>query len=214
MTEWCPNVYQDCFSVAFAEEPVREDDNGRIIRLVQQGDTDAFEDLVLRHQDRVFNTALRLLGDHEEAADVTQEVFVSCFRKIGSFRGDARFTTWLYRVTVNAVKNRWKHMERRGGNKTVSLQGNDRGDEMVLQDRLAAKGPSPRHSAGVREMHEILLEKLQELHADYREVLVVRGIECLSYEEIAAILGCSLGTVKSRLHRARELIRKKMRDYL
>ncbi|MBN1515838.1 sigma-70 family RNA polymerase sigma factor [Candidatus Sumerlaeota bacterium] len=185
-----------------------------VVRCVQNGDHELFEILVRRYQDRVYNTALRLIGNADDAADITQEVFLNCFRKIDLFRGDSEFLTWLYRITVNMVKNRWTYRERRGYGKTYSLFDVEHEDDRPLEAKLKSTSPGPHDLARDRELKDILMEKMGEIDPDYREVLVLRCVEQLSYEEIADVLNTSIGTVKSRIHRARELIRRKMEKYI
>lgn len=185
-----------------------------LIARCKAGDKMAFDELISAHQERVFNVAYRLMGNYEEALDLTQEVFLNCFRKIGSFKGDSALSTWLYRITVNTAKNRWKYQQSRGVNRTDSLDVPfDQGDTKALAD-FPSPEPGPSEVASGRETMGKFEQCLQKLASEYREVIVLRYIEELPYEEIAEILRISLGTVKSRIHRARAELRELMRDYL
>jgi RNA polymerase sigma-70 factor (ECF subfamily) len=185
-----------------------------LIAAAQAGDLEAFDTLIRRHQDRVYNQAWRLLGDHDEASDLAQEVFVRVFRKLHLYRGDAAFSTWLYRVTHNLAKNRWKQMERQGRSRTISLDAPSPHDD---DDRPLDKpdtAPGPRAEAEGREMLGHLQRELLELGFEHRQVLLLRFVENLSYEEIAEALDANLGTVKSRICRARQELRERMGRYL
>lgn len=185
-----------------------------LIARCKAGDKMAFDELISAHQERVFNVAYRLMGNYEEALDLTQEVFLNCFRKIGSFKGDSALSTWLYRITVNTAKNRWKYQQSRGVNRTDSLDApSDQGNVKALTD-FPSPEPGPSEVASGRETMGKFEQCLQKLAPEYREVIVLRYIEELPYEEIADILRISLGTVKSRIHRARAELRELMRDYL
>jgi RNA polymerase sigma-70 factor (ECF subfamily) len=189
-------------------------EDGPLIAAAQAGDVEAFDTLIRRHQDRVFNQAWRLLGDHDEASDLVQEVFIRVYRKIHLYRGDAAFSTWLYRVTHNLAKNRWKQMERQGRSRTVSLdQPRAEDDDDRPLDR-PDDSPGPRSMAEGREMLGHLEREMQGLGFEHRQVLVLRFVENLSYEEIAEVLGANLGTVKSRICRARQELRRRMEPYL
>lgn len=185
-----------------------------LVARCKAGDKLAFDELISAHQERVFNVAYRLMGNYDEALDLTQEVFLNCFRKIGSFKGDSALSTWLYRITVNTAKNRWKYQQSRGLNRTDSLDAlADEEGEKKLTD-YPSPDPGPSELASGREAMNHFEECLQKLPPEYREVLVLRYVEELPYEEIAEILRISLGTVKSRIHRARSELRELMRDYL
>ena len=202
-------------TLAFQQpQPEQQLDCAELVRRVQDGDTESFSLLVERYQERVFNIALRMIGDYDEADDVAQEAFVNCYRKLDSFRGDSHFTTWIYRITINVVKNRWKYKLRRGANKTFSLHTINEPGEQTLEEQLPSKQANPRQLAQGAEIQAILMRKMDEMHPDFKEVLVLRCMESLSYNEIAECLDCSIGTVKSRLHRAREILKEKMHKYL
>jgi RNA polymerase sigma-70 factor (ECF subfamily) len=190
------------------------DAEAALIERCKAGDRMAFDELISGHQERVLNTAYRLMGNYEEALDLTQEVFLNCFRKIGSFKGDSALSTWLYRITVNTAKNRWKYQQSRGMNKMHSLDApmNSEDEERVKQ--VPDVQPTPRKVASDREAMSFMESQIQRLNGEHREVLVLRYLEELSYEDIAEILRISLGTVKSRIHRARNELRDMMQDYL
>ncbi len=186
-----------------------------LIERCRNGDLAAFDELVRIHQDRVYNLALRLLGNPDDALDLSQDVFLSAFRKIKSFRGESALSTWLYRITVNLAKNFWKHSQRRGASRTVSLDEpieSEEGKSILLQ--IPDSNPGPRELAAGREMLAILQEKLRTLSLEHRQVLLLRFSEQLSYDEIAEVLDCSVGTVKSRINRARVELKKIMELYL
>lgn len=185
-----------------------------LVERCKTGDRMAFDELISNHQERVLNTAFRLMGNYEEALDLTQEVFLNCFRKIGNFKGDSALSTWLYRITVNTAKNRWKYQQSRGINKTHSLDAPLATDDEERIKQFPDKNPTPRKMASDRETFAFLEEQLEKLNEEHREVLVLRYIQELSYEEISDILRLSLGTVKSRIHRARNELRELMQQYL
>jgi RNA polymerase sigma-70 factor (ECF subfamily) len=185
-----------------------------LVQRCKAGDKLAFDQLISAHQDRVLNTAFRLMGNYDEALDLTQEVFLNCFRKIGNFKGDSALSTWLYRITVNTAKNRWKYQQSRGMNKTHSLDAPMAPDDEERIKQFPDSQPTPRKIASDRETFEYLEEQLALLNEEHREVLVLRYMEELSYEEIADILRLSLGTVKSRIHRARNELKDLMDAFL
>ncbi len=185
-----------------------------LVERCKAGDTLAFDELISTHQDRVLNTAFRLMGNYEEALDLTQEVFLNCFRKIANFKGDSALSTWLYRITVNTAKNRWKYQQSRGLHRTTSLDAPMEADDEERVRQYPDTQPTPRKVATDREAMAFLEEHLSRLGGEHREVLVLRYIEELSYEEIADILKLSLGTVKSRIHRARNELREVMEEFL
>lgn len=186
----------------------------QLVERCKAGDSQAFDELICAHQDRVLNIAFRLMGNYEEALDLTQEVFLNCFRKIANFKGDSALSTWLYRITVNTAKNRWKYQQSRGINRTTSLDAPMEADDEERVKQFPDSQPTPRKVATDREAMAFLEEHLQALNEEHREVLVLRYVDELSYEEIAEILKLSLGTVKSRIHRARNELRDVMHEFL
>ncbi|TNF30091.1 MAG: sigma-70 family RNA polymerase sigma factor [Deltaproteobacteria bacterium] len=176
------------------------DEEARYIAALRRRDERAFNALVVRYQDRVYNLVLRLLGNPEEARDVAQEVFVTVFEKIDKFRGDSKLGTWIYRVATNHAKNRIKYLSRRKDRQQDSFE------EMPVQPtdgRLSASFPRPDEAMEGQRLGDLIGRALEALDPDQREVVVLRDIDGQSYEAIAAITGQNVGTVKSRLHRGR-----------
>jgi len=181
-----------------------------LLRRFRGGDESAFDDLVLRHQQRAFNVAFQLLRDHEDATEVAQDAFVRAYRNLNSFHGDCEFTTWLHRIVVNLAHNKHRWWKRRGKQASVSLDASLESFGTV-DAQMAGASAAPDLQAVKAEFVELLSQKIKELPLRFREVIVLRNVEDLSYEEIAAVLKCSVGTVKSRLARGREALRKSMR---
>ena len=174
-----------------------------LLERLRAGDPRAFEELVRTHQHRVFGVALRMLQNPAEAEDIAQEVFLRVYRAIGAFRGDAKLSTWLYGITSNLCVNRL----------TAASRTRMRHDEEAL-----AQAPSemPDATAAMErgEVEAALDQAIAELPDERRIVIVLRDLEGLSYEEIAEALGLELGTVRSRLHRARMDLKSKMERFL
>jgi RNA polymerase sigma-70 factor (ECF subfamily) len=186
-----------------------------LVEQCKNGDTAAFDRLIRIHQDRIYNLALHLLGDPEDALDLAQEVFLTLFRKIDSFRGESALSTWLYRITANLARNFWSRQERKGYSHTISLDETESPDgDKDLPLQIPDSNPGPRNQAAGRELGAILKEQLKSLSFEHRQILIMRFSEGVSYEEMAHILDSSVGTVKSRLNRAREELRKLMEPYL
>jgi RNA polymerase sigma-70 factor (ECF subfamily) len=172
---------------------------------LRMGCEEAYETLILRYEQPVFNIVCRVLDDPEDAADITQEVFLKVFRKIDAFRGDSSLKTWIYRIAVNEAHNqrRWFGRHRR---QEVTLE--PASGEIGVGETVADRGPNPYETARDRETHALIETALKQVSSHYRVALVLREMEGLSYEEIAGILEVSLGTVKSRILRGREALRK------
>lgn len=187
----------------------------RFIARLRRRDEHAFNELVLAYELRVFRLVWRMLGSREEAEDMVQEVFVQVFRSIDSFRGDAQIGTWIYRIAINLSKNRGKYLARRHhGSHSEITDGNSSDAHNQARGVTSGETSRPDHDAIGREAHEVVVECLQSLDPEAREVLVLRDVECLSYEEVGIITGLNAGTVKSRLHRARASLRSKVEDRL
>jgi RNA polymerase sigma-70 factor (ECF subfamily) len=178
------------------------------IRAFLANDRSAFDKLVVRHQDRVFNLCYRLLGDREEASDCAQEVFVKVYRSLKGFRGAASFSTWLGAIAVNTCKNRLKSKEHRFWRKVVRIDPPPKNDERTATLQLADPAPSPLAQLTQKEQDRLLQEAINGLPPEARAVIVLRDVEGLSYEEITQITGYNPGTVKSKLARARRQLRE------
>ena len=185
-----------------------ESDDLRLVKSLREGSEWAYEELLTRFQQPVYTLALRLLNNQSEASDVVQEVFLKVFRNVGNFRGQSTLKTWIYRITVNEAHNarRWFFRHRR---REVDLDANP--NEMRdWKEIIPDNSRSPFDVAFDRERHVMIEAALEKINPIFRESVVLRDITDLSYEEIAGILGVSLGTVKSRILRGREALRQEL----
>lgn len=173
-----------------------------------------FDEVVDRYYDKVLNLAFRLMGDREEAHDLAQEVFIHAYQAYDRFRGEAEVFTWLYRITVNLAKNRYKQLQREREHRWEILEESDEEEEEVEPFEWEDTKLSPETLLEQKELSEAIQKAIDELPEDQRTTLVLRDIEGLSYREIARIQGCSVEAVKSRLFRARSTLRKKLRPFL
>lgn len=171
-----------------------------LVRAAAQGDEAAFAQLVQTYENRAYHLALRMCGNADDAGDVVQEAFLAAWRALPSFRGDAEFSTWLYRLVSNASIDLLRRNKHQRGN--VSLDD----DEWILDTPDHA--PGPHESAEVGDLQQAVAQCLRQLSDDHRSVLVMREVQQLSYEEISRALTLDLGTVKSRISRARKALRK------
>lgn len=186
-------------------ETSRPDQDASLIEGLEEGAAWAYEALIQLYQQPVFNLVSRLLWDPSEACDVVQEVFLKVFRKIDSFRGESSLKTWVYRIAVNEAHNHCRWSGRRRGHE-VGLEGDEEG--RGYRETLPAHGPSPYDYTLDQERHRMVEAALAELSPSFRSAVVLRDVEDLSYEEIAAILNLPMGTVKSRILRGREALRR------
>ena len=193
-------------SITWTEVGGRE---GALIQRCAAGDEDACSELVAEHQRMVYQLSLNLLGDHNEALDLSQEVFLRVFRTIHGFRGQSALRTWIFRIVVNQARNRQRWWRRRHRSQQVSLD-----EHISAHGELPAQGNggSPDRILGQKQLAERIRTSLDRLPFDQRTAIVLREIDGLSYEEIGFSLGIAVGTVKSRLARAREALRAQLRD--
>lgn len=173
-----------------------------------------FEEVIERYYDKVLNLAFRLMGDREEAHDLAQEVFIHAFQAYDRFRGESEVFTWLYRITVNLAKNRYKQLQREREHRWEILEEIDEEEEETEPFEWEDTKLSPETLLEQKELAEAIQKAIDELPEDQRVTLVLRDIEGLSYQEIARIQGCSVEAVKSRLFRARSTLRKKLKPFL
>ena len=170
------------------------------------GRTDAFAVLVARYEGQIYNTVAHLVGSQQDAEDIAQEVFMKAFRGLGGFRQEARFGTWLYGIMLNCVRSHWRSQGRRRATVSLDRRGSD--EDPILDPPSEQDGPvarSVRH-----ETVQMVRDAITELAEDLREIVVLRDIDGLSYDEMAEALGLPLGTVKSRLFRARSVLKDKI----
>ncbi len=165
------------------------------------------EELVKVHQDRIYNLSYQLTGNHADAQDLAQEVFIRAYNGLAKFRQEAELSTWLHRITVNLFLNLKRKKSRQP---TVSLDAPLETDEGEITREIAAAGGNPQEHVEELELQGIVQTALRQLPAEYQAVLVLREMQGYSYEEIAIQLNCPRGTVKSRLYRARKAMRKQM----
>ncbi|MBI5500406.1 MAG: sigma-70 family RNA polymerase sigma factor [Deltaproteobacteria bacterium] len=177
-----------------------------LVEGLRRGDAASYRVLVREYEHRVYTIAYRMLGNRQEAEDVAQDVFVSLIRSIHSFRGDSQFSTWLFRVAVNHVKNHVKYLRRRRQQLKVGWDAHEGWEPQAADDGhfpTVGRIDRPDEETSARELATKALAGLGELEDEFREALVLREIEGLSYDQIAEITGVPEGTVKSRIHRAR-----------
>jgi RNA polymerase sigma-70 factor, ECF subfamily len=173
------------------------------VKRVQRGDTQSFEILVRRHQRTTFNLIYRFLGDYDEATETAQEVFLSAYKSIQQFRSDACFSTWLYRIAFNHASSRRKSLNSKL-QRQVALE-----DDALLVDC----GDNPEIRAERKEIQQRVQQALNSLDGDDAKIILLRDLQDISYEDIARTLDVSVGTVKSRLHRARQALRITLAPY-
>jgi RNA polymerase sigma-70 factor (ECF subfamily) len=179
-----------------------------LVRGLRKGDLDAYQLLVERFERPVYNLVYRLIGHAADAEDVVQEVFLKVFRNVDRFRGHSSLKTWIYRIAVNEARNR-RRWFRRHAFSEVGLE-EEPSQGLRYEQMLEDGGPSPLESAMDREARRMIEEALDGLSAPYRSAVVLRDIEDLSYEQIGETLQISLGTVKSRIRRGREALRRRL----
>jgi RNA polymerase sigma-70 factor (ECF subfamily) len=179
-----------------------------LLERCRRGDAQAFARLVALHEGMVFNLAARLLGDTEEARDLSQEVFLQVFRTLGRFEGRSSLRTWIYRIVVNQSRNRQRWWRRRRRDRSLPLQDLTDAQEARLSEGQGEEGPQQQLER--RERARTVQAALSALSFDHRAILMLREVEGLSGEEIAVTLGVPAGTVKSRLARAREALRRRV----
>ncbi len=198
--------------VASPERRQEADADLVVVRQVQAGDVAAFDRLISKYRERVFGIVYNMTSNREDAADLTQDTFIKAFQSIQRFGGQSSFFTWLYRIAVNSTLS---HLRKSRLRSFFSLEGID-ADEPVSREIVAAltdKTGVDRDSY-VRELQEKLNEAMQKLSITHRTVVTLFEIDGLSHQEIAEVMGCSVGTVRSRLHYAKQLLQSELQPYL
>jgi RNA polymerase sigma-70 factor (ECF subfamily) len=181
-------------------------DTDALVRRAQAGDREAFTALVQAYSGPMYNLAFRMVGNADDAADLAQEIFVKLYRSIGRFRGNARFSTWLYALAANTCRSGLRKLRRRREREVLPL-GNSDGEESRPLD-TADPAARPDRQAQRRETRRAVETAIAGLPDEFREVITLRDLQGLAYEEIAQAVDCSIGTVKSRLARARMKVRE------
>jgi len=183
------------------------DDDAELVASWRSGELSSFEALVRRHQKRMLNIAFQITGDYEDACEVVQDAFLAAYRGIDSFRGASRFSTWLTSITVNLSRNRLQQVRAKRHNEAYSLDCPADGTESSRSREVACPAPSALDRVERLDLHEKLQGCIKALAAEFREAIVLRDLQDFSYDEICAILKIREGTVKSRLFRAREMVK-------
>lgn len=183
-----------------------------LLEQCRQGELSAFARLVAKYQDRIYNACWRICGHREDARDLTQQTFANALESIGTFRGSSSFYTWLFRIAVNLAIS---HQRSQARTASLSLDSPTDRDGRHQASSLAARLPNPgslepHDQLGRRELHSLVARALQNLDEEHRVVVVLRDIEGFDYQQIAEILQVAVGTVKSRLHRARMALRQQL----
>lgn len=187
----------------------------QFIERLKRGDAAAFEVLVNERSGEIYGLLYRLTESSEEARDLTQETFLRAFQSIGHFRGESDLRTWIYRIAINQARNRWRWWRRRRRDATVSIDAPQANGQPSLIGTLKAdNGSNPEKDALAHERERALRKALSTLKRVYREAVVLRDIEGFAYEEIAVALDINVGTVKSRLARGRQELRRKLEGSL
>jgi len=176
-----------------------------LVERSKKGDREAFEHLVKMYENKVYTIAYRLMGNHADAADLAQDAFIKIYQALPNFRGDSSFSTWIYHITVNVCRDELRKRQRRP---TFSLD--ETTENGSTPNELRSTMSTPEEELERTETQAMVQQCLNNLSDDYRIILVMREIQEMSYEEIAEILGLSLGTVKSRLSRARNALKEKI----
>lgn len=196
---------------ATPERQQEADADWEIIKKVQAGDVSAFDQLILKYRERVYSAVYNLCGNREDGADLAQTTFIKAFQSINRFQGQASFFTWLYRIAVNATLTHLRKNRLRTFFSFDRISEEDRSSEVIeaLTDKTGAD-----RELFVKELQEKLNEALQKLSIKHRMVITLFEIDGLSHSEIAEIMGCSVGTVRSRLHYAKQLLQAELQSYL
>jgi RNA polymerase sigma-70 factor (ECF subfamily) len=182
----------------------------QLVELVQRGDSRAFDLLVLKYQQRIVSLVSRFVRNQADALDVTQDAFIKAYRALPNFRGESAFYTWLYRIAVNTAKNYLVSQSRRATNNELNIE-----DIEHFEGENALKDYSTPENLLLRdEIEATVLKSIEDLPEDLRVAITLREVEGMSYEDIAAAMDCPIGTVRSRIFRAREAIDKELKPLL
>jgi len=192
---------------------INADEDMELISLCKKGNLDSFEVIVKKYQKNLWNIVYRILNHYEEANEIVQETFICAYRGLKDFRGDAKFSTWLYRIAINLSRNRLKKMRKKRYYEKFSIDNSSEKNGEFLRKKLICNKPLAVEVAERKELKEKISECIGLLENEFKEVLILRDIEGLTYSEIESILNIPEGTVKSRLSRARKFIIEQVRNH-
>ncbi len=192
---------------------VVEDEDRSAVQEAISGKREAFDLLVEKYYKKIYNLAYRFVGDREEANDLAQEIFTAAYKNLKKFRGDAKFSTWLFQIASNRGKNKFKYLKRRGhfANRPQTEEEEERDP---LKSGIPDHSTNPETLLAGKQIQRLVQKAIDDLDPDHKEIVVLRDIEGFSYEEIARILNLPEGTTKSRLHRARMVVKEKLKKAL
>ncbi|MCX7842764.1 MAG: sigma-70 family RNA polymerase sigma factor [Clostridia bacterium] len=179
-----------------------------LLEKAKNGDVEAFEKLIEGSQKRVFNVALRMLGNHDDASEISQEVFIKVFKSIGSFKGNSSFSTWIYKITVNLCLD---ELRKRKNSRVISLDETIKIKDEEVRMQIEDDGPSPDVEVEKRAIRQVVTQAIEKLSDEHKVVVILRDIQGFSYDEIAKLINCPEGTVKSRINRARQSLKEILR---
>lgn len=199
--------------VLFSVSKPGNDEDEDLVRRSVQGDRGAFDTLVEKYYKKIYSLCYRFVGDAEEASDLAQEIFTAAYQNLKKFRGDAKFSTWLFQIATNRGKNKFKYLKRRGYF-AARGHGESEDDRDSAQRVIPDNSTNPETLLASHQMQKIVQDAINELDPDHKEIVILRDIEGFSYEEIANILNLPEGTTKSRLHRARMVVKEKLKKVL
>lgn len=194
---------------------VKREEEQLLVDRCRQGDRESFAQLMRLHERQIFNFTYRMLGDEEEAEDLTQDIFIAAFKGIRKFRGEAKFSTWLYRIALNQTRNRIKYLSRRDFFAKQNRRAQHKEESpWENPEFLADSAPTPEQWTLTKSMAAQVQECLNQIPPQARQILVLRDVQGFSYEELSEMLSLNPGTVKSRLHRARSALQQRLADKL
>jgi RNA polymerase sigma factor (sigma-70 family) len=196
---------------ADTERATGETEEARLVQLARRGDLEAYDELVRKYQERIYATVYHMTANHEDANDLAQEAFIKAFHALKSFKGGSSFYTWVYRIAVNKTIN---FLKQRKNKALMSLNDLDLNAEHDPDLVALVSEKTPRREIGLLELQEKLNAALQRLSEPHRMVVTLHDVQGLSHEEIAKIMGCNIGTVRSRLFYARQQLQAYLSDYL
>ncbi|MCK9216763.1 MAG: sigma-70 family RNA polymerase sigma factor [Firmicutes bacterium] len=179
-----------------------------LIMKSKKGDIDAFEELIKNYEKKAYNIAYRIMNNEEDAKDMTQEALIKIYKSIKNFRQESTFSTWIYRIVTNVCLD---ELRKRKKSETIPLEINTEGEKGTMRFEIGADEETPEDLYEQVELRQVIFNMINSLKEDYRTVIILRDMQGFSYEEISIILGCSLGTIKSRINRARNALKDKLR---